>query len=182
VNRRILFDATVPGAPVGKGSPRTSQARGKTRTYYDEDTVEWMGRATQLFALVRGGRPRIDEPVIAELVIVKARPEDRPDLVPAEWWARGCRVPAPVKPDYDNVEKAVYDSAKKAGVLREDSRIVGHTERSRKFYAAVGERPFVRLRLISYDWSELEGEPDIEQVLAARRAGERSDALTRGKP
>ena len=60
-------------------------------------------------------------------------------------WEVGDRVHAPTKPDVDNYGKAALDAINKAGIWWDDSQVVECT--FRKFWAAVGEKPCVEVRI-----------------------------------
>ncbi len=93
-----------------------------------------------------GPRDELDVPVVVDVHAVHARPK------------RLCRrgdprddLPAPKKPDLDNVCKLAMDALVKAGVLRDDTRVVELHAAS--WYCPIDELgwhtvdPHVRIRL-----------------------------------
>lgn len=130
----------IPGDPVGKGRPRfTSPKVGRPRAYTPPRTARWEGMAAAVLQQ-EWNQSALDEPVVVDVVAVFQRPRrldgrNKPT----------GRVPHTIKPDKDNVEKAVLDALKNAGVLRDDCR--AYDGRSAKFYAAAGEVPHVEVTL-----------------------------------
>lgn len=137
---RITF--TVPGKPVGKGRPRAAQ-RGKHITLYTpKATVIYESTVALAASQAMAGRPLIEGPVEALMTMVLP--------VPASWSKRkqadamnGTVMPE-VKPDMDNVIKAIFDAVNGI-VWNDDVQVVGL--RVRKVYGAT---PCVRVSVSSY--------------------------------
>lgn len=60
--------------------------------------------------------------------------------------------PVSVKPDLDNLEKAVCEAMEKAGVVENDSRISGMG--SFKWYVPKGDEPSVEIRVYELRFSK----------------------------
>lgn len=84
----------------------------------------------------RTGIRIINDPVLVKLEFVFPRIQKLPKL--------GGRVPHPVRPDVDNLEKAVFDALNKV-VWKDDSQIF--TCQSTKWYASDGEKPSVLVKV-----------------------------------
>ena len=102
---------TIPGPPRGKGRPRFGQGR----TFTDAKTVAYeRSVSAAAFAAMRG--VTFDGPVAVDLLIVVARPKRllrRRDPDGLLW--------APVRPDADNVRKAILDGL--ARHWKDDSQV-----------------------------------------------------------
>lgn len=127
----------IPGDPRGKGSSRGG--RPGQRAHTDPITRAWMTRAVAVVRKQRAG-PTIVGPVNVTITAIFARPdyltpnfESRVSQPPVE------RISHVVKPDADNVSKAVLDVLTKAGVIGDDARVCVLTVR--KWWGAVGEEP-----------------------------------------
>lgn len=134
----------VPGHPVGKGRARsvlrgyTTTATGKRRPvighYTPEKTRTWEGIARTLAMNAMRSRLPMHDPVAIQLRITLP--------VPAGWpqWKRTLALEggiAPtVKPDADNVEKAVKDALN--GVVWHDDCQVVHCTKLKRYGAAPG--------------------------------------------
>ena len=112
---------TVPGDPVGKGRPRASTINGRPRLYTPAATVAYEHLVALAAQQAMAGAPPWDGPVRMELGIIHS--------VPASWSKRKqaaalLGTPRPtVKPDLDNVVKAIGDACN--GILwRDDAQIV----------------------------------------------------------
>lgn len=132
---------TVPGPPVAKGRPRAfSRGRGialrtpkKTERY--EGKVASFARSAFEGEVMSGG-------VAVVMEFVLPRPKRIPKRTPG-------RLPAPVKPDLDNLVKAVLDGVEKAGAFEVgDGQVVSIM--TSKWYAALGEEPCVE---VQFSWS-----------------------------
>jgi Holliday junction resolvase RusA-like endonuclease len=62
-------------------------------------------------------------PICLAVVVVVARPQDRPKWATKEAWKAGCRLWRPIKPDDDNFGKAIRD-ALNHWVIVDDGQIV----------------------------------------------------------
>ena len=101
VTKTIRF--TVPGVPRGQGRPRFARIGAHVRTYDPVESRSYKASIAQ-FAQVEGMRP-FAGPVVVEISAYLPRPK------------RLCRrtdapapIPAPVRPDWDNLGKAVCDA------------------------------------------------------------------------
>lgn len=155
---RPLLAVQLPGKPqrakhhpvvIGKGTP---YVRATTRP--DPGWDAW--RSAMVTALRTWGRGRacIVAPVIAGVTAVFPRPKSprtsytldgvtRPYPFP---WHPG-RVEYIGDPDHDQVTKAAIDVCKQAGLLGDDTLVVGYAGGESRFYAAEGESPCVEVRL-----------------------------------
>lgn len=122
---------TVDGDPVGASRPRVVARKNGPGTiaYMPKTHTDWEAKAVSAAqsAMAIGrcllhdprGRTTLDGPVGIELVAVHRRPgrlRRRKD--PRE------RLPAPCKPDADNILKLAMDALSKARVYTDDARVV----------------------------------------------------------
>ena len=143
---RVDRTICVPMAPHAKQRARTT----KTHTYTPDATKDWE-QAFAWHAKAILGNTYIDEPVRVDIVFALKRPQKIPKSAP-----RGLTW-APVRPDRDNLEKAVLDALK--GHWRDDSLVVaGETL---KCYAGVNQAPFVWVRIRSV---ELDAQAEWERL------------------
>lgn len=96
---------TVPGKPRGKGRPRFTQAGGFVRTYTDAQTASYENLVALEYE--RAGGQLIDGPVRITMRAVYPIPKSASKKLRAEMIS-GEVLPK-VKPDVDNVCKAVLD-------------------------------------------------------------------------
>lgn len=128
----MIWRVVIPGKPVPKARPRVT----RFGTYTPARTVEYQRVcAAAINAVVR---QMIASPVRCDLLIVLPRPLKY----------RRSRDPdglmwAPVRPDVDNVRKAIMDSM--SGVLVDDAIVVAGM--TRKVYAEKDGSPRVELTL-----------------------------------
>lgn len=122
----------VPGAPQGKGRAKIVKIGGFSRMATPQKTVAYEGLVAHAAAQAMAGRPLLDGPCVAQVLIACA--------VPASWSQRKQRMALAgelmptTKPDADNVIKALFDGCN--GVLwRDDVQVVDLTVSKR--YAAV---------------------------------------------
>lgn len=114
----LIFDCE----PIGKGRPRTGKGG---RVYTPAKTRQWESAASSAFAMqakIYGLSEPYDCPLRVRIRAVKSRPKalrrkKDPDGL----------LLAPVKPDADNIAKAVLDAAQKARVMVDDALIVSLT-------------------------------------------------------
>lgn len=138
-----LFDGWVPGAPRGKGSVRVG-ANGIA--YKDKLTEAYMRAGIMAFKVAHAGKPAIIVPTVITILAYLPRskemtpnpsPRVRTEQPPA------IAFPAPVKPDVDNMQKALLDCLTQAGVIVDDCRVVGvHVA---KLYHPIGQPVGVRV-------------------------------------
>lgn len=88
----------VPGIPVPKGRPRACRIGGRIHIYTPKATARWEKEVSRVAMVNRPDAP-IDGPVYVELVFVMPRPKTAKK-----------RTSHTVKPDLDNLEKAVLDA------------------------------------------------------------------------
>lgn len=167
-----LLDVIVPGKPVGAMRPRATIRgvhagvynpakhtntmafaceyfrRGWKRTPEEVEDVrsELAGIGGVSVITVNEHRPPLDEPVTVEMDAIMERPRSllkEPTRRSAGSPRR--RIPCVSKPDASNVAKLYEDALVRAGVLRDDSRVVRLV--ITKMYAAIGEQPHVRVRV-----------------------------------
>lgn len=112
-----MITIVIPGQPIGKGRPRF----GNGRTYTPAKTETWTAKAVHNIKQQTKERG-IDGPVLIDWVAVFARPKR---MLTKKWHNR--RELHTVKPDRDNLDKAVLDALTKAGVLKDDCQVTdGH--------------------------------------------------------
>ena len=136
----MIFTATIPGPPIGKGRPRAAVVGGRVRAFTPKKTAQWEARASVVLRDAWGDRAPLDEPVEAWIVARFPRPQR---MV----WKRKPmpEVPHVSSPDADNVVKAVLDAIEKAGVVRNDRSI--WSVMIRKIYCDGTSSPSVTVRL-----------------------------------
>lgn len=99
----------VPGNPVGKGRARSARLpNGKTTHYTPAKTRTWEGIARSMAIEAMKGRDPVRDPVRISLIITHAVPDSWP--LWKQNLALAGRIEPTVKPDADNVEKAVKDA------------------------------------------------------------------------
>lgn len=131
----------VPAAPLGKERARTVRMpNGASRSYTPKRTVTFEAQVAAAAGAVMPA-PVIEEPVQVDILAVLARPkrlQRRLDPKGLTW--------APVRPDADNVRKAVLDALD--GFWLDDSLVVAG--QTLKVYAEkFGGRPRVEVRICS---------------------------------
>ena len=135
----MLITFTVPGQPFGKGSVRVVNGR----AFKDARTSDWMARCTLFARQAWGNRAPLDAPLTVTIVAVQERPQSLQPKPRSRIAIAADRIPAPRKPDPDNIAKAVLDATKAAGVYVDDCRVVRLVVE--KWYCAVGEAPGVHV-------------------------------------
>lgn len=134
---------TIPGEPRGKGSARGGKVG--QRAHLDPATKAYMRRVTKHLTNIRKVATHVG-PVEVEIVSVRSRPAYlTPDFSGNLEQPPLGRIACPVKPDADNISKAILDCAKKAGIIADDALVVDL--RVRKWWAADGEEPGVVLTI-----------------------------------
>lgn len=135
---RLRVHFWVTGQPVGQPRRRPGRAfGGGFNTYLPKDHKihGYRGAVAAAAKEAMNGQKPSGLPFSASIRFVLARPKGmRP----------GLRCWAPVKPDTDNLVKAVYDSVK--GIVWQDDKQVVQ-EFVQKVYAATGEGPIVEVTL-----------------------------------
>lgn len=129
----------VPGKPIGKGRARSfmykSKRTGKLAIghHTPEQTRTWEGIAKSLAIDAMNGRIPLDGPVELKLDILFDIPSGWPEWK-KELARGGCLYPT-VKPDKDNIEKAVKD-ALNGVVWKDDCQVVFGSQMKRYGVAA----------------------------------------------
>ena len=136
----FVFEASIPGPPVGKGRPRASTRGGFVRLYTPPKTAQWEGLAAVVLRGLWGGQPPVEDPVSVGILALFPRPQRM-------LWKRKPmpREPYVQKPDLDNVVKAVLDSVEKAGILKDDKQVWSID--CLALYCAGDENPRVEVRV-----------------------------------
>lgn len=120
------IEINIPGDPVGKERARSAYLRNRTVHYTPKKTRAWQYTA-QIFArqAFGSGEP-LTCPISLDIMIVLEIPASWP-----EWKRRAAvigQIEPTVKPDDDNVEKAVKDAF--TGIIwRDDCQVVHCTNR-----------------------------------------------------
>lgn len=135
----------VPGAPVGKGRPRVTTARGRPRLYTPAKTAGFEALVALAGRDAMAGRPPIAGAVALTLDVCLPVPAGWSDKKRAA--ALLGQTPATKKPDLDNVLKAIADGLNGVAWI-DDVQIV--RESTQKRYAST---PGVHVRI-----TELTGE------------------------
>ncbi len=117
---------TVPGPPRGKGRPRFARVGMGVRTFTDART-ESFEALVALCARTVLPREMLEPPIVVEIAAVLPLPKSKRKLA--------C-MPAPVKPDADNIAKAGLDGL---SAHFRDEHVTGLITTKR--YAAEGEQP-----------------------------------------
>jgi len=125
----IRHFAIIPGQPVAKGRPRFSR---NGHAYTPAKTVRWEKFAAMHMRHFMG-TPMYDCPLQIQIIAVFQRPQN---MERKKYSSE--RIRHTVRPDADNVQKAVCDALQLAGVVRDDSIIC--VQGIAKYYAAKGER------------------------------------------
>lgn len=145
-----IFGAMLPIEPRSASRPRAGLRGNKLMSYNDDEYTAWKRAAAMMLQNVAGPIAPLNRLVIASVLAVFARPERRPkptvegEEVPLHWHDGRCWAGA-IRSDVDNIAKAVLDAAVQGGIIADDRLVV--ELRSRKVYAAKGEKPCVELRL-----------------------------------
>lgn len=128
---------TIPGQPQGKGRARAFVRHGNVAHYTPAKTRSYEGVITTLAMEAMKGRPPSDRPI--EIILKLFYP------VPASWpkWKQTMayenKIIPTVKPDVDNVEKAVKDACN--GVAYRDDCQVCDVYKTKRF----SDRPRVEV-------------------------------------
>lgn len=98
----------VYGDPVAKGRPRATTAGKHVRFYTPPKTIAF----EKLVAMAANVPRPMSGPVRVDIRVVKRRPKSRPKYLTKDEWANDGFIWCPVKPDSDNVRKAILDGMK----------------------------------------------------------------------
>ena len=144
----IRFFFFVEGSPRPQPRPRATSFRARdgqhrARVYNAPSADEWKARVIAQARPYRPARP-IRGPLTVHLTFCMPRPgrlQRRKDP--------DGPIPHAVKPDKDNLEKAIFDCLTDDGWWEDDAQIyAGQTE---KWYAAKGEKPGVWIEIVRED-------------------------------
>ena len=103
----MIVKFTVPGVPIGKGRPRIGRVGGNARMFTPAKTANYEGLIAHCAHVAMDGRPLILGAAFVGLLIVCQ--------IPASWskkkqqQAADGEIQPTVKPDTDNVVKAIFD-------------------------------------------------------------------------
>ncbi len=123
--------------PSGKRNNRGDMIW-RAQIYMDPKYRAWIKEASPYFYRVAPESPMAGPLKLSMVVVVPFLKSDRRKIhVPRKW----CSV----KPDLDNVEKAVLDCAEAAGWIHNDSQICRGVKE--KVRAAQGEDPFISVTI-----------------------------------
>ena len=129
---------------IPKGQPRPKACiRGKHAGVYDPGTANSWKEAVAWQA--KAARPATPFEETVQVFMHFEMP--RPKWMDAKKYAGLLSVPVATKPDVDNLAKAVLDVMTELGFWRDDSLVA--TLFVRKVYAASGERPGVRVKVVA---------------------------------
>ena len=143
----------IPIEPKPQSRPRAS-VRGKHATVYeDSKMVVWRNKCTELVRQLYDG-PYLNGPIKVRMTFHMPAPKSMSEHPKPRSKAKKLKqyddfvnelIYVDKKPDLDNLEKAVYDSISKAGVVwSDDNIIVEHT--TRKVYSP---RPRIEMEIES---------------------------------
>jgi Holliday junction resolvase RusA-like endonuclease len=107
-----VYNAFISGLPKAQPRPRMTKTG---HTYNPETAREWKDTVKAHFMIHR--KPQINEPVRLEALFFLPRPK--------RLMKTDGPVPHTVKPDADNLLKAVMDAMTEAGVWKDDALVYG---------------------------------------------------------
>lgn len=114
----VAFD--IPGPPMGKGRHRSFEQGGKTIHVADRKTESYEGQV-KWFARLAMGKAGIhvplDEPLWLNVTAFFQPPKALDKKLAASPW-----MPAPKKPDFDNIGKVIGDALN--GILYRDDALI----------------------------------------------------------
>lgn len=135
----LILALVVPGEVVGKGRPRVVKVGGFGRTFTPDKTAAWEAKALAIAQSAWGRRPPHEGSVNVAVRAVKQRTQELMRSKHGDG-----RLLRTTNPDLDNVIKAALDALVTAGVLADDTLVVG-LDGSRSLYCARGEAPRVEI-------------------------------------
>jgi Holliday junction resolvase RusA-like endonuclease len=153
---------TIPGVPVAQPRVRSALIRGdgrrppRIRHYTPDSANSWKLTITAHILRAMLTR-RMSYPVLDAVQVDRVYVFDRPARLLTAKSERGP-IPRPIKPDLDNLDKALFDALTAAEFWADDAQVVGGT--AVKVYSAFGSHPELRLSL---RW----GDPDIARMCDA---------------
>lgn len=101
----------IPGAPRGKGRPRFMRIGNGVRTYTDQETAAYENLVAIAARAELMGEPGFEGAVRLSVVATFPRPKT-------------CKRAQPsVRPDLDNVVKAILDGLNQSGIWRDDAQV-----------------------------------------------------------
>lgn len=137
---------TVQGVPAAQPRPRAAVVAGKARVYNPETAKAWKRQVAAAGEHCRPV-PMLEGPLYVSIIFLMPRPKRlmrRKDPAGEIW--------CPVKPDRDNLEKAVLDALTDAGWWRDDAQVCAGF--SRKVYHAKAGSPGARIEVQVLDMFE----------------------------
>jgi Holliday junction resolvase RusA-like endonuclease len=140
------LDVIIPGEPIAQPRPRSFACQGRdgrvrAKVYrHDKHPVHAYRQAVRLLATSSWRQPPIDGPVEIIIEAVFGRPKSRTRRLVRE----APRTRRPIRPDFDNVAKAVCD-ALTGLVWGDDGQITDAHVVKRE--AASNEAPHTRIRV-----------------------------------
>jgi Holliday junction resolvase RusA-like endonuclease len=108
----VAYSVFVPGLPKAQPRPRMTSSG---HVYNPDTAKDWKAAIKKYFMLYR--RPVIIAPVFLEVLFYFPRPKRLLNY---------AMYPHTVKPDSDNLMKAVMDAITTAGVWKDDAQVYGH--------------------------------------------------------
>lgn len=140
-----MIEFFVPGPPQGKGRARAfvfrrGRAAGRIGHYTPEKTRTYEGIITTLAMQARGALPPLAGPVVLTFAALMPVPDSWPQWKRAAALAGG--ISPTVKPDLDNIEKALKDGLN--GVLWKDDAQVVSVVKEKLYAPEAGLRVQVR--------------------------------------
>lgn len=135
----------IPGKPCAKGRPRMAVVAGRARAYTDQRTRSYESLVClEARAVSQHCMFYAKDPLRVIVCAVFPRPKcllERSKVTGRLLRAVEGRMHHAVRPDADNVLKAVLDGINRSGIWHDDSRVV--EVMVTKEYAAIGEDPHV---------------------------------------
>jgi len=121
----VIFRSVILGEPVGEGRPRAVRMGSSVRVHAAPKSAMWRAVAAQQMAAEWGDRPPWSALCGVSVFAYMPRPKSRPKDVSKEAWKLGSAVSRAQKPDVDNIAKAVLDAIVQAGIIADDTQVVG---------------------------------------------------------